>query len=70
MHGRDVIWALANLVDRPGLLVELNSVGFQKAEMLVCCKEQSRIGPQWKHKGLDNIVLLFNSHLTVKKRRS
>jgi len=36
MHG-DVFWALTNLVDRPRLFVELNSLGFQiqKAEMLI-----------------------------------
>ena len=37
MHGGDVFWALTNLVDRPRLFVELNSLGFQiqKAEMLI-----------------------------------
>ena len=43
MHGRDAHWALTNLVDRPGLFVEQNSLGFLKAEMLILLQGTKKI---------------------------
>ena len=43
MHGRDALWALTNLVDRPRLFVEQNSLGFLKAEMLILLQGTKKI---------------------------